>query len=227
MTRTSIRRYPTRIALMLFAVLAIVSTSAGQQPTVPAGYQFKVGVLPFVDNTGSGGAEVGAAVGRTVQAEITHSTRLIGKVLGAPNDDVDGAKAAEIGREANVDVVLVGLVLEATSEESSKNVQSPSIFGQRVGGTARSVSSVVTLQGDLYNVADGQKIDSIRVTGKATDKKVGADVSTDFGSISTAGSSFENTPIGKALQKAAADLVKRIAALQSKMVPNQPPTAPK
>ncbi len=82
-------------------------------------------------------------------------------------DDVDAAKATEMGRSGNVDVVLVGLVLGATSEESSKNVRTRSIFGQAVGGNSRSVSSVVTLQGDLYNVAGGQKIDSIRVTGRA------------------------------------------------------------
>jgi len=226
------RRRVTGFGSTLFLVLAIVSVSAGQQSKAPAArYLFKVGVLPFVDNTGAGGEEVGVAVGRAVQAELTHSTQLIGRVLklgeGVKADDVDAASAAEIGRSANVDVVLVGLVLEANSEESNKNVRSRSIFGQAVGGNVRSISSVVTLQGDLYNVVDGQKIDSIRVTGRATERKVGTDVSTDFGSISTGGSSFENSPIGKALHTAVADLVKRIAALQSKMVPNQPPSAPK
>ena len=171
--------------------------------------------------------EESPAGARSVQAELTHSTPLIGRVLAGGSEDVDGAKAAEIGRSAGVDVVLVGLVLEATSEESNKNVSSSSIFGQTIGGNARSVSSVVTLQGDLYNVADGQKIDSIRVTGRATNRKVGAAVSTDFGSISTGGTSFESSPIGKALHNAVADLVKRVAALQPKMVPNQAPTEPK
>ena len=230
-SRTMIRMTTWRgvawCALTLIAACTLVPAAAGQQTKAPAKYQFKIGVLPFVDNTGSGGEDVGVAVGRAVQAEITHSTQLIGKVLAGAADNVDGARAAEIGREAKVDVVLVGLVLEASSEESNKNVQSRSIFGQTVGGSSRTVSSVVTLQGDLYNVADGEKIESLRVTGKATDRKVGADVSTDFGSISTGGSSFDKSPIGKALQQAVADLVKRINALQSKMVPNPQPTEPK
>lgn len=222
----------TVFVLVSVAVIAIVAAPAGQQAkTQPARYQFKVGVLPFVDNTGSGGSDAGTAVGRAVQAELTHSTQLIGRVLkladGVSADDVDGAKAVEMGQGAKVDVVLVGLVLEANSEESQRNIQSPTVYGQSVGGNVRSVTSVVTLQGDLYNVADGRKIDSIRVTGRATDRKLGADVSTDFGSISSGGSSFENSPIGKALHNAVADLVKQINALQSKMVPNHPPGEPK
>jgi hypothetical protein len=220
----------TGFALTLFAILAMASPSLlGQQAKAPATakYQFKVGLLPFIDNTGSGDEEIGAAVSRAVQAELTHSTQLIGRVLkleeGVSADSVDGEKAAEIGKSANVDVVLIGMVLEATSEESQRSVQSPSIFGQSVGGSTRSVKPVVTLQGDLYNVVDGQKIDSIRVTGRASDTKVGADVSTDLGSISTGGSSFQNSPVGKALNNAVAQLAKKIAADQPKMARNQPP----
>jgi len=221
----------TVVSAVILAFLTMAATSAGQQSKPPAAkYQFKIGVLPFVDNTGSGGEEVGVAVGRAVQAELTHSTQILGRVLkldGVTAEDLDGAKAAEIGKGANVDVVVIGLVLEATSHESQQGVQSRRLFGQSVGGRVRSVSSVVTLQGDLYNVLDGGKIDSIRVTGRATDRKVGTDVATQFGSISTGGSSFENSPIGKALQSAVAQLVKGIASLQPKMLPNQPPGGPK
>ncbi len=224
----------SRVAVTLFAVLTMFSQGLlGQESKAgaTAKYQFKVGVLPFVDNTGSRGADVGTSVGRAVQAELVHSTQIIGRVLklgeGVSAEDIDGEKAVEIGKTGNVDVVLVGMVLEAGSEESQKDVRSPSIFGQSVGGSARSVTSTVTLQGDLYNVADGSKIDSIRVTGSASDRKLGTDVSTDFGSISTGGSSFENSPIGKALHTAVAELVKKIAASQSKMIRNQPTVEPK
>jgi len=225
-----IKTRSTGFALSLFAVLAMASPSLlGQQAKAPATtkYQFKVGLLPFIDSTGSEDEEMGAAVSRAVQAELSHSTQLIGRVLkleeGVSADAVDGEKAAEIGKSANVDVVLVGMVLEATSEESERSVQAPSIFGQSIGGSTRSVKSVVTLQGDLYNVVDGQKIDSIRVTGRASDTKVGADVSTDLGAISTGGTSFQKSPIGKALNSAVLQLVKKIAADQPKMVRNQPP----
>jgi hypothetical protein len=34
-----------------------------------------------VDNTGSGGQDVGSAVGRAVQTELVHSTELVGRAL--------------------------------------------------------------------------------------------------------------------------------------------------
>jgi hypothetical protein len=192
-------------------------------------YQYKVGLLPFVDNTGSGGAEVGVALGRAVQAELAHSTELVGRVLkldeGTAPEDIDSEKAVEIARARKVDVVLVGTVLEADSEESEKSVSGPSVFGQHVSGSSRSVKAVVTLQGDLYSAATGKAIESIRVSGRASETKVGANVSTTLGDLSTGGASFQNSPIGKALHKAVADLVKRIAADQPKMVRYQPSSA--
>ena len=190
-------------------------------------YQYKVGVLPFVDNTGSGGQETGVALGRAVQAEIAHSTDLVGRVLklddGTNSEDLDGQKAVEIARARKVDVVLVGTVLEASSEESDKHVSGPAIFGQHVGGSSRSLKAVVTLQGDLYSVTTGKQLESIRVTGRASETKVGASVSTSLGDLSSGGTSFQSSPIGKALNKAVADLVKKIAADQPSMVRYQPP----
>jgi hypothetical protein len=199
-----------------------------QQTNAPSNfqYQFKVGVLPFVDNTGSGGRDLGVALSRAVQAEIVHSTQLVGRVLeldqGTKAEDLDSQKAVQIGRAHNVDVVLVGTVLEASWEESQKNASGPSIFGQQLGGSARSVKAVVTLQGDLFNVMNGKKIDSLRITGRASDTKVGANVSSSLGDLSTGANSFDKSPIGKALHNAVADLVKRVAANQPSMIRYQP-----
>lgn len=216
-------------ALVLVALAAALSpplTGQEPKPSSAAKSQIRVGLLPFIDNTVSGGEDVGIAVSRAVQAELTHSTSLVGRVLtldGVKPDDLDGEKAVEIGRERGVDAVLLGTVLEATSEESGKNIQSPSVFGQSVGGGAQSVKGTVTLQGDLYNVADGTKIESIRVTGQASDRKVGTNVQTSLGGLSTGGSSFQNSALGKALNNAVADLVKRIAAEQRKITRGQSP----
>lgn len=189
-------------------------------------YQYKIGVLPFVDNTSSGGQETGVAIGRAVQAELAHSTDLVGRVLkleeGVNAEDVDSEKAVEVGRTRKVDVVLAGTVLDANSEESEKSASGPSIFGQSVAGSAHSMKATVSLQGDLYNVTTGKLIESIRVTANASDTKVGANVSTTLGDVSTGGASFNNSTIGKALHKAVADLVKRIAADQPKMIRYQP-----
>jgi hypothetical protein len=216
------------LVLTLFVLGEILPLGAQEKSSLASlKYQYKVGVLPFVDNTGSGGQETGVAIGRAVQAELAHSTDLVGRVLkldeGTNPEDIDGQKAVEIARTRKVDVVLVGTVLEANSEESDKSVSGPSIFGQHVSGSTRSVKAVVTLQGDLYNVATGKVIESMRVTGRASDTKVGASVSTSVGDLSSGGASFQSSPIGKALNKAVADLVKKIAADQPRMLRYQPP----
>lgn len=193
-------------------------------------YQFKVGVLPFVDNTGSGGQDLSTALSRAVQAEIAHSTKLEGRVLkldeGTNPEDVDSDKAVEIGRSHKVDAVLVGTVLEASSEESDKSTSGPSIGGISLGGSAHSVKALVTLQGDVYNTTTGKQIDSIRVTGKASQTKVGANVSSSLGDLSTGGSSFDNSPIGKALHDAVTDLVKKLSDEQAKLVRYNPTAVP-
>jgi hypothetical protein len=181
-----------------------------------------------MDGTG-GGEDTGVVVGRAVQAELAHSTSLMGRVLklkeGMSAEDVDPEKAVELGRERRVDVVIVGTIIEASSEESERNINGPSIFGQSAGIAGRSMKAVVTIQGDLFNVINGKQIGSFRVTGKASDTKVGANVSTTLGELSNSASS-EKSPIGKALQKAAADLVKNIAASESRMLRYAQPNAP-
>ena len=117
---------------------------------------YKIGVLPFVDNTGSGGQDLATALARAVQAEIAHSTQLQGRSIALDNGvtpaSLDANKAVQIGQSQNVDVVMLGMVIEATSQQSSKGINGPSLGGFHVGGSAQEVKAVVTLQGDLYDV---------------------------------------------------------------------------
>jgi hypothetical protein len=212
-------------ASLAFAAAARTQQSANP-PLSNFKYQFKIGVLPFVDNTGSGGDDLGPALSRAVQAEFTHSTDLEARVValdeGVAATDVDDAKAVEMGRAHKVDVVLLGTVLEASSEQNSKSGSGPSFGGISLGGNANSMKATVTLQGDIYSTTTGKKIDSIRVTGNDSETKVGTDVSTDLGGLSSGGASFDNAPIGKALHKAVAELTKKIAAGESQMMRYQP-----
>ena len=75
----------------------------------------------------------------------------------------------------------------------------------------------MTLQADLYNTTTGQKIDSIRQTGNASQTKIGADVSTDLGSMNSGGDSFDNSALGKAFHQAVANVVKEISGDQGQM----------
>ncbi len=207
--------------LLLATVWLCLGMQAQNSQASDAGYQFKVGVLPFADNTGSGGNELSGALSRSVQAEMTHSTDLEGRVLKPEDnttpDQIDGEKAVAIGKAKKVDVVLVGTVLEATSEQSQHNVQGPSIFGQSLGGSSHSVHAVVSLQGDLYSVTTGKKLASIRSKGEDSQNKVGANVSSSLGDLSSNSNAFDNAPIGKALHKAVSDLVQKVNAQKSQM----------
>jgi hypothetical protein len=82
------------------------------------------------------------------------------------------------------------------------------------------------LQGDLFNMTTGKKIESIRVTGKNSSNKIGADASTTLGSIGSGNSGFEDSTLGKALHDAVGQLVKKVSDDEGKMVRyNEPANA--
>ena len=151
---------------------------------------------------------------------MSHSTQLQGRVLtidaGLDPSGIDGDKAVAMGRAQNVDVVVIGAVLEANSEESSGGASGPSVGGFSLGGRRTTMKATVTLRADLYNTSTGQKIDSIRQTGNASQIKIGADTNTNLGGLSTDGN-FDNSTIGKAFHSAVIDLVKKMNSEQPKM----------
>ena len=150
--------------VLVLIMLGITSLAPGQSVApLPVGDKaIKVGIFPFADATASGNRSVGADVGRTMASEVTHSTTLIPRMLAADGsaraEDLDGERAVAIGREQKVDLVFVGTVLEARTQESNKSGWIPSIKGQSASVSVRRVKATVTLQGELYDVATGQRI---------------------------------------------------------------------
>ena len=96
-------------AISLALSLAIVSPLAVTAQTA------KVGVLPFSDATASGGANIGDTLCRLTQAEIVHSTQLQGQVIlitdGTRPEQLDSAKIITLGKDAGVDIVVMGTLL--------------------------------------------------------------------------------------------------------------------
>lgn len=203
----------------IFLALAIVAAAIAVNSQVVLA-QTKVGVLPYSDATASGGVNVGDTLSRLTQAEIVHSTQLQGQVIlitdGTRPEQLDSNKIIALGKEANVDMVIMGTLLEAHAEESAQNGMSRSIFGQTLSGGLHSWKAAVTLQADIYSVATGQKLDSVRVSETQSDKKVTGGAVTTLGSMDTSTPAFQNSTLGKALQKTIADLVKRLDAEKSK-----------
>jgi outer membrane protein OmpA-like peptidoglycan-associated protein len=212
--------------LLALSALLLLPLGAGAQSG-----PLRIGVLPFADNTGSGSGNVAGSVSLAVQAEIAHSTQLMGVVLtldaGLNPNNLDPTKAIAMGRAQGVDVVMIGTILEATSQSSSGSTNLPSFGGISLGGSKQTTKATVTLQADLYSTSNGQKIDSIRQTGNASQNHVGTDVSTNLGNINTGGASFDNSAMGKAFHSAVSALVKRINSEQGQMTHYSPSeTAP-
>src|SRR5882762_6114242 len=205
---------------LLLIMLGAASLAGGQTAVSPppAGDKaIKVGIFPFADATASGNRSVGADVGRTMASEITHSTTLIPRMLAAEgsirSEDLDGEKAVAIGREQKVDLVFVGTVLEAKTQESNKSGWIPSIKGQSGSVSVHRVKATVTLQGELYEVASGKRIFSVRVTGNDSNNALGGTAYTTFGAWGNDSyRTFLDSPLGKALQAALVDMTRKVAA---------------
>jgi hypothetical protein len=209
---TSARRVAT--ASLFVAALGCVAGSALAQ-NGGAPLALKVGIVPFTDATSSGNRSIGADVARTLQAEMSHSTSLLPRLLedGGSSGAVDAARAVERGRASHVDLVFVGTVLEAKAEQSNKHGWLPSIKGQSASVDVHHVKATVVLQGELYDVATGERLFSTRVTGSDSSNAVGGTASTSLGSFGNDSyQSFLESPLGKALRSAVADMTNRIAA---------------
>ena len=135
----------TTSAGLIAAAIAIscVTLAAGQPSNAPParGDPIKVGILPFGDSTASGKARVGTDVGRTMLTEMARSTSLVPRLIGAEGSttaaDLNGEKAVAIGRAQHVDLVFMGTVIDAKTEESNKSGWIPSIKGQSANVSLR------------------------------------------------------------------------------------------
>jgi curli biogenesis system outer membrane secretion channel CsgG len=170
----------------------------------------KIGVLPFEDASGVG-AEFGENVAKFIRSEFLKNKAITPKFIQyKPTGDeaatVDVDKALELGKKNGVDFVVIGTILEAEATSSSSGVGGISILGQSVGSSLRTVSATITLQGDLLSVKEGKLVESFRTSGSKTDASVGADVSTEWGSLNS-DQQADNSPNAKALREAVEDLV--------------------
>lgn len=208
-------------SLTILALLGIPGLARAQASSTTAnvdtGHVIKLGILPFVDATASGNRTAGTDVGRTLLSEVLHSTNMQPQMLvpdgAAKPEQLDLEKAIALGREQHVDLLFIGTVLEAKIVESNKSGWLPSIKGQQANLNVHRVKATVTLQGDLYDVANGQRIFSDRVAENSSNNSLGGTAYTTYGSWGNESyRTFLDSPLGKALQSAIADLTKKIAA---------------
>jgi curli biogenesis system outer membrane secretion channel CsgG len=174
----------------------------------------KIGVLPFEDASGVG-EQFGENVAKFIRSEFLKDKALTPKFIPfkpkeGESTSIDVDQAIELGKKNGVAYVVIGTILEADASSSSSGIGGISVFGQNVGSNLRTVSAKVTIQGDLISVKDGKLIESFRTTGSKTDASVGADVSTEWGSLNTDKQEGNDSPNAKALREAVEDLVEQM-----------------
>jgi curli biogenesis system outer membrane secretion channel CsgG len=192
--------------LALAVILCILPFAASAQ---------KIGVLPFEDAVGVS-PEFGNQVAKFIRSEFLQNKKFLPKFIQyKPGPDesssIDVEKAVALGKKNGVDYVVIGTILEAEASSSANGVGGISVLGQSLGSSLRTVSATVTIQGDLISVEKGQLLKSFRETGNATDNSVGADVSTEWGSVNSDQNGGGNTPNARALRDAVEKLVGDIA----------------
>jgi curli biogenesis system outer membrane secretion channel CsgG len=175
----------------------------------------KIGILPFEDAAGVGPA-FGEQVAKYIRSELLKNKKYMPKFIaykpGAEEStSIDVEKAIELGKKNGVEYVVIGTILEAESNSSSSGLGGIHVLGQSVGSSLRTVSATITIQGDLISVTKGELIESFRETGSKTDPSVGADVSTEWGSLNSDQNSGADTPNAQALREAVEKLVEEMS----------------
>jgi len=210
---------PSATLFVCLLLGATALTAARQAPSPLKSDQVTIGVLPFVDATASGTPRVGVDVGRILVSELVRSTTLIPRLLGTGAmaiDELNAEKAVTIGREQNVDLVFMGTILGATTEESTNSGWIPSIKGQSANVRLRRVKATVTVQGELYEVATGARVFSAKTTGEKSNNAVAGTAYTKFGTWANDDSrAFLASPLGQALETAVAEMTKKLASTRS------------
>ena len=179
----------------------------------------KIGVLAFED-AANAGPELGEQVAKFIRSELLKNKKYIPKFIQYKAEEgestsIDFEKAVELGKKNGVDYVVIGTILEAEVTKGSAGVGNVTILGQSVGSSLRTVTATLTIQGDLISVETGKLVESYRATGSKTDRSVGADVSTEWGSVTAGGEGGgeggAKTPNAQALREAVEDLVKQLS----------------
>jgi curli biogenesis system outer membrane secretion channel CsgG len=205
-------------ATLLALLIVLGPVAAAQAPP-------RVGILPFdVVSVDSAGAEASAALAKLVRIEMIKGRKLTPVLVTLPAEathPVPSEQAASLGKSADVGLVIVGTVIEASTSQTSRSASTGSVLGSLgIGGRVDKSTAKVSLHLDLVDTATGKVVNSFDVEGKASETGIGMDFSTALGDVDTGGDAWANTPMGKALSDAARKVSDEVA----KRAPKQPRT---
>jgi hypothetical protein len=190
----------TRLLAFLFAALVLPAAAR-------AGDSLSAGILPFDVVSVDGATDTAArALAKLIRLEMIKTNKITPQLLTAPTSrgPVSPDQAAELGKQASVNVVLVGTVMDANTTHSSHGANTGGLLNSvGVGGRVDRSTATVTLHVELIDPAKPGVADSFDVEGKASETGVGGDFSSTLGGFDSGDSAWEKTPMGKALQDAA------------------------
>jgi curli biogenesis system outer membrane secretion channel CsgG len=123
-------------------------------------------------------------------------------------------RAAELGKSAGVDLILLGTVLEASSSRNNNRASTSrlgGIIGSSVGGSVTRTTAKISLHAELVESATGRSVDTFEVEASNPDTGVGADLWSTLGNFNLGDDGWQKTPMGKALREAAQKLTTEVA----------------
>lgn len=201
----------TAVALCLAAGSLVAARTPAAEP-------LRVGLLPFDFAVEEGSSATAAkALAKLLRAQMIKTPGLQPLVLEPPEGrqpPLSPKAIVEVAGQADVQLVITGTVLEATTTHSSNRASSyglPTGGYGAVGGSLSRVKAKVVMQVELVDPATGQVFDTFEVEGSNTDVGVGADLSTTLGSFDVGDSGWDKSPMGKALREVAEKASKEIA----------------
>ena len=175
---------------------------------------YTIGIFPFQDMSGGEyGESLAKVLAKQLQAAILNASRHTPRFLKPGEgqeeaEQMDLESAINLARSQKVDFAVMGSLLTVEVNESEGGVRTPAISGVTAGGQQRTQAAEVMLQVELIDVERGERVASLRASGKERDTKISANVDSDYGSMDMGGASFQNTVLGKAVQKAIKEVVK-------------------
>ena len=188
---------------------------AGINGSAAAQDRRSIGIPPFDLASVEAGVEARTALATLVRVEMLKNQELNPQTLTLPRGvvpPIPTRQAAELGREAAVQFVVLGTILEATVTRNSNRAAKGGL-GRVIGAVSGSVTRVtakVTIHAELVNVTSGAT-EGFEVSATNTDVGVGASLSTTLGGFGAGDEGWLKTPMGKALREAAQHLVAEVA----------------
>jgi OOP family OmpA-OmpF porin len=225
---TMCRKLARTICLSVVLSLLPVGISFCQ---TTAASKVTVGILPFDDLSGGGLNDSSTAIiAKQFRIELLKSGRLIPKILTLPAGSalpLEPSKIAELAKEAGVQFILAGSLMEAQTKKSESGLASGrSVMGVQVGGRSQEVSVSVKIRMEMDRGIDGETASAFSGESRKSraNVSVNASVTPDL-STNMQTPDFPSSPLGQAFQEALQKVAAQVDAQSRALTPQAPSRA--